>query len=494
MRLASRLPRSVLLLAMLAAGSAEVRAVGAAAQPPIHPRTARCSPLEQDPLPGGAGEGKRQKRTEERASGPGVVRGQVLAEADAMGEAAPIGGAQVVLFARHDRRRDEELARAISAEDGSFVCESDRLGGLLPGRVRRHTKRIFVRASADGCLPSEKRCALSTGEWSARVELAPGIMVQGLVVDPSGKPMVRAIVEIDRLRSSEAAADSDVQTTSWEANHGRTDDEGRFALGVLGAGHYALIAEKNGVGQVRVEFVVPEDASSFTVPGVVLVSQASLAGVLTTSGGVPLPGVQIRAELVSENAAEATRDPALAPAGLVSAHASTDQQGHFEIGGLLPGSYSLVAKCSFGSRRRPGAVPGREFHMMTDLAEAPLAASGDAPGSAYAADGGELVLILDACLLAIEVEVKQDARAKVLWVAVVESTISIEAIFPEDVSLVKLRSEERRATIRSTPGVEARVVVARGGRSAGRKLQTLATQRVPVSPTAGVQQVKVTLH
>jgi hypothetical protein len=354
----------------------------------------------------GAAVGKPEKRG---GGGAVVLRGEVFAAA----EATPLGEVEIALVLRHHGKHEEVIARTSSEKDGSFVCEAKRQGALARARAGKHAERMFVRAIAPGWLPAEKRCSLTDGDWKARVELAPGILVQGRVVDSFGNPLTSVTVQIDGLRASEPAGDPARWAIPWQVDHARSMTTG-FALGVSLRGT-TRSSRATQAERASGSTVLPE-ARYLRLPDVVLASQASLTGVLATSSGVPLPGVMIRAELVREQAPVTIPLPVLAPAGLVSAHATTDRRGRFAIDGLLPGSYSLVADCNVGSVRRAGedSVPG--LHEMTHLAEAPLARQGDAPGTTYVADGTDLPLVLDACLLDIELQAKGHASSKALWV------------------------------------------------------------------------------
>jgi hypothetical protein len=514
MRPAQKLP-AILLAALL--GGFAARAT--LALPQEHVPGTRMARAEQDPKPARTksaktkvapaekseddGKGKPVPKEKKKDHGAMVLRGEVLAQSGA--EALPLGEVEISLVMRRHGKREEVIARTASEEDGSFECAPKGVGALTRARAGKHAEhgehaehpeRVFVRAVAPGWLPAEKRCSLSDGDWRARIELEAGILVQGRVVDAFGNPLTNATVQIEGVRS--AASETDAPAIPWQVDHARSSEEGNFALGVLAAGHYALLVEKNDAGRTKLEFDVLPEARYVRLPDAVLASQASLGGVLTTSGGVPLPGVLIRAELVREQAPVTIPLPVLAPAGLVSAHTTTDAHGKFQIDGLLPGSYSLVADCNVGSVRRTKEDASPDLHEMTHLAETPLARAGDAPGTVYAADGTDLPLVLDACLLEIELQSKGqpngNADSKTLWVGVVESPGALETIQPQHLSLVELKGKEQRATIRSTPGTEAIVVVARGGRGTGKKLGTLAVQRVPVSATPGVQHVEIDLR
>ncbi|TMQ14683.1 MAG: carboxypeptidase regulatory-like domain-containing protein [Deltaproteobacteria bacterium] len=182
-----------------------------------------------------------------------------------------------------------------------------------------------ARASSNRHIPTadqpvELDGAHATAGLVVRVQL--GGEITGLVVDITGHPIADAQVS--------AAGGGDT-----------TDASGRFTVRGLAPATYTVTANTRTLGAAHQDVVVargrPAELTFVLVP-------SSLAGIVVDSRGEPV-----------ENARVIASSDALGVYDLVHSDAS----GHFDLGGLLPGRYQIVA------RRPDSAVDGPAVEATT---------------------------------------------------------------------------------------------------------------------------------
>ncbi|MBN2582148.1 MAG: carboxypeptidase regulatory-like domain-containing protein [Planctomycetes bacterium] len=174
------------------------------------------------------------------------------------------------------------------------------------------------------------------------VQLAPGLVLDGTVVDLEGRPVAEAVVRvsIEKPRGGaigEARTRTDAQgryeirqglpvgqryflhvnvIDNWSSSPG-TGPTGRFGGAVVSLGQ-----RKPGESHIEVDKVVLEPAD------------CSVSGIVVDADGKPVPGVDV---CVSSHWPPAAAVEAVQPRRLVS----TDQQGRFRLEGLCKGSVHL---------------------------------------------------------------------------------------------------------------------------------------------------------
>ncbi|KFE68753.1 carboxypeptidase-like regulatory domain-containing protein [Hyalangium minutum] len=200
-------------------------------------------------------------------------------------------------------------AETVTGADGSFALE-----GLPEGEFTLW---------ALGEQGAELRPQVAAGAEGVELVLGEGVTVEGRVVDASEHPL------------------SEVRLTVLHAKYTRffdvrTSADGRFQVGPLPKGEYALVAEKE---EWLPEFLPPYLVRSRTA--VVLYQPVRLAG-LVLSEGTPAPGTEVRLTAGSE-------------AGQVT---TADAQGRFVFEGLKPLGYELTAE-------RAGRFARAEVHLRT---------------------------------------------------------------------------------------------------------------------------------
>ena len=215
-------------------------------------------------------------------------------------------------------------------------------GGLAPEKVR---------STVTGREGKAKLESLPPGPWNVTVH-ARGFVRRPLRRVASGPLAVRlerggviagTVREGDGNRAIAAArvtVESDLPTPEgWPAeatrNEAVTDGEGRFRLEGIGRGPVRLSARARGLGRAERSGVrAGTSVELFLFPG------ATLAGTVRDDGARPVKGALVRAAGDTEwNAPPAER---------------TDDRGEFEMAGIPPGEYTVVAR---EGSRAPGIAP-----------------------------------------------------------------------------------------------------------------------------------------
>lgn len=194
--------------------------------------------------------------------------------------------------------------------------------------------------------------------------LQPGAVITGQVTDEDGDPVERAQLVALRKGSFDGRARLEPRGSA------QTDDRGDYRIFELPAGRYYVyantperrpIAGANAQGRISLPDFYPSsaDPNSATVltarPGDILsgidislttVAPAHISGqVLGGAGGLAF-GIMLQ-----------RKDPALRGAGSPFRTFRRDASGHFEIGGIPPGSYILIAYGRAGETNLYGQLP-----------------------------------------------------------------------------------------------------------------------------------------
>ena len=282
-----------------------------------------------------------------------VVRGRVIDEASAK----PIPDALVALMGA---RSNTPAATAIADDEGRF-----ELTGLDAGNYA-------ALASAPGWFPleapTEIRLPLAD---DITIALRPGGALIGRVLEADGSAALEARVLIQR-----------------HASNGRfrgetlVDDEGRFVFDPLPPGEYGVdVTGATGQSLVDAELARAVHAKVEIALGerselefVVASRQGSIEGRVVAGDGEPLASAFVCAEASELPPGAATRRSC--------ATRMTEIDGSFEVRGLQPGRYTLLARVRGGGEARQADVaPGDEVELV-------VAGTGQISGSAhYTRDG-----------------------------------------------------------------------------------------------------------
>lgn len=201
------------------------------------------------------------------------------------------------------------------------------------GLPRERSVRAF--ATSPGLLGGEGRgrsVQVTEAEGMIRIELSRPRMLRGLVFEEGGTPLAGARVSVPGGNSG---------------LEGYCDQEGRFALGPLRGGPYALLFESDGYGSVLRHVDVPTGAGVPPPVRQVLHPEAVVSGLAMDEGGSPIRDIEV---LVSRTGALSWPfDRQGRP--LRKSEATTDAAGSFSVGQLSPGSE--VEIWAYGEGYRP---------------------------------------------------------------------------------------------------------------------------------------------
>lgn len=249
--------------------------------------------------------------TQEKASVAGTI-------SDEQGK--PIAGATVCAWARGNQLGSAQTrfpTCVTSEKDGHY-----RIDDLYPVE---HT----VSASAPSFVPNEYAKRLERGQERKRIYLRPGGLVEGIdIALESGGVAIRGVVMDVSGGEVEGAFVSSGGGGWWWRSTGSsvafTDAEGKFELWVE-PGETSVNARAEGYATGRQSGAAPGHAFEvYLTPESVIVGQVVMAGTSEPVAGVKVGRSQWRF-------------------GNNEASGVTDEEGHFRIDGLEPGSYKLTA-------------------------------------------------------------------------------------------------------------------------------------------------------
>jgi protocatechuate 3,4-dioxygenase beta subunit len=229
---------------------------------------------------------------------------------------------------------------AAGPQDFPVTGRTDAAGAfrLRMARLSLYVLRVEARGFAGRTLEKVRPGTPLT------IALDKGGFIQGTVRDgTTGQPIPGA-----RVRTGDASA---ATFFTDEPDAGRvettTDGQGRFRLEGLASGLQTVSATSRGYGRVRKGSVhLGATIELLLFPG------AALRGVVRGPGGRPVAGATVRAE------ADIVRP------GLAASPEATDTQGRFEISGLEPGTYRVIA---FKKGMAPGTASGIAVERSGDV-------------------------------------------------------------------------------------------------------------------------------
>ena len=223
------------------------------------------------------------------------------------------------------------LYRSLAAPSRELAATTKTDG---EGRFRADLKTagpVYVRVMAKG-LAGRSFEKVQPGSPLA-VVLDRGQTIQGLVRDSAGEPLAQAVV----VASPSLGVAMSAWDTGTQSIETKTDARGAFRIEGVGPGLYSLRATARGFGSAYKSDVRPGATVNLMAR-----SGGWLAGRVLDPKGLPVRGALVRAE----------KEPQFWWSGSVEA---TDADGRFEVPGLDPGTYSVVARHADFA---PGIVTG----------------------------------------------------------------------------------------------------------------------------------------
>jgi uncharacterized GH25 family protein len=251
-------------------------------------------------------------------------------------------GGQTELIPLADRFTTDDQGRFTFHAPDNAILEA-RFRGFSPGRAP-----LDIAAQVSYRLTIRLRPLLQTSDE---------VHISGLVVDPEGDPVGGALV----VARSEALVQDRDQDEPRHSAQALTDDEGRFRLAVVDQGNYLVTAAHADFASARSEGVGPGSDDL----RLELSSGASLIGeVRDRETNEPVAGFTV---VVLLRTGELTRDP-------YRTATIFDADGQYEVSGLGPGEYEVIATTRDYAPTDPEAlsvtapVPSEPFRRDFSLA------------------------------------------------------------------------------------------------------------------------------
>ena len=129
-----------------------------------------------------------------------------------------------------------------------------------------------------------------------------------------------------------------------DAGHARSDGDGRFVIGALEPGGYALVCDGEAVPREPPHAFV-QAGQRFELGDLEVPRSGSITGRVVDTAG-PRAGVRVIVRLADTEDAPALVD--LLRAGRSDQVASTDATGHYRVAQLLPGPHAVIAQDQIG--------------------------------------------------------------------------------------------------------------------------------------------------
>ena len=255
----------------------------------------------------------------------------------------PLGGNELFARARALFGEGEELTRGTSASDGTVRLEVPAGDGVtLVAQGAFWAPNTFDLAALR---PGEE---VSIGD----VVLTPADRVHGRVLDPTGRPVIGAKVDLRESGSTIMMGSSLVRTAV-------TDDDGRYHLQAIPAGTYRLRALAPGFAPAQEDPVVLSAVGKNVDLDLHLGQGRSVTGVVLDGDSRPVDAALVgpQRSLFDTSFAPTPENPT----GFVDG-VQTDQQGRFVLSGLEAGIERLVIRRDgFATQRIAMPAEGQEL-------------------------------------------------------------------------------------------------------------------------------------
>jgi len=212
---------------------------------------------------------------------PGSILGGRVVTADG----TPIGGATVEAY--RDLGKPSDLRAAIAnALRGALDSVTTAADGTFEFRTLGEG-RFILYASAPGFQESHVSVSVYRGRAEpAVIELNPGLLLAGRVVDPEGKPIQGAVI---RARSRATARRVTVAVNREKEPEVESDANGQFRFDTLSPGSYTLIVSHDDYASVQLKNVeVPQENLTVTME-----YGGGIAGFVRDRDGNPIPGARV---------------------------------------------------------------------------------------------------------------------------------------------------------------------------------------------------------
>lgn len=297
------------------------------------------------------GQGKPISTSTEPSSKNGTIRGRVLAADTGLG----LSKASITVFPQ-DGGYGEEPRVVRTNEHGHFEVSALKTGKYLVNAARPgYLSQFYGQKSPGFSYDRTGSTPLNVGEG----QILGGIdfrlvrygIIEGKVVDASGEPMVRAMVQLSRYANVQGGRRL---ISPGRASIAHSDDRGYFRLFEIPPGSYYLHARRDGMqaggdGSTIPPTYYPGVLDPQEATRIEVVPGAELQGLELTllevrgfnvSGRVVAPEDRLDLDIF----VSARRFDSDGNLGAFSTHAAADQTGSFTLRSLIPGKYLVTAR------------------------------------------------------------------------------------------------------------------------------------------------------
>ncbi len=231
-----------------------------------------------------------------------------------------------------------------TAADGSF-----RFEGIEPGRSSVWAREEPAAAGLSG-ISVATASGESYGILSADIVMEPGATVEvDLGGSPKGPIRVRGSVRAKQLIPGVTIQFYPVDQSEGDVAEMRgahSDTSGNYVLRLAGSGSYIVMAEAPGLASVSLRIEITSASEQVVDIGF---GTSTISGVVLGPDGKPAEGVRVSARQQDGESSDHV---------MSFAEVATSDDGTFELGGLLPGSYKVRASpAAFGSSATAACSP-----------------------------------------------------------------------------------------------------------------------------------------
>ncbi|MHC5028197.1 MAG: carboxypeptidase regulatory-like domain-containing protein, partial [Planctomycetota bacterium] len=254
-----------------------------------------------------------------------------------------------------DDRPTDLLIETTTDREGRFAMDGRSGGGRRGGGggggiiSMAREPQLIVQHDAFATLVHE--CdTLEPGAWSAGdLILEPGASIVGRVVDPSGRGIAGAAVSAANRddgrggrRGMRVFGMSMFGGVGQQLDAVETGADGRFVVRGLMPGVANVTATKQGLRLGSVEDVELEAHVPANVGDIVMEEGVSISGVVLNEIGEPLQGATVSVSSMARIMINRIEDLPRGQIGQeMGQRAETDENGEFELGGLVGGNYNV---------------------------------------------------------------------------------------------------------------------------------------------------------